>query len=202
MLILSSRNAHFKRPDIGNRIIPFHFEGPENGIYINESDLFDELSRDRANILGELLTLAGKVADLIASGAVVPKFNFRMADLASFGWFVSEVQGRGAEWPALLERLKDAQAEFVSEDDSLISWLRERARQRRSGNPRTDLAQGNFRAVQRRGGKRRYSLIEVRPGSWEEAHEPAKDHRAEARCQMVRSPRPCRSADDHSHPAQ
>ena len=85
VLILSSRNAHFKRPDIGNRIIPFHFEGPQNGVYVNESDIFDELSRERAKILGELLTLAGKVADLIASGVVAPQLNFRMADLASFG---------------------------------------------------------------------------------------------------------------------
>jgi hypothetical protein len=123
ILLLSSRDPHFRRPDVAERLLPFHFRRPES--YLPESVLFSELTKRRAQIMGELLTRAGRIADSL-SGIELPALQFRMADFASFGAAIARAGGkqREDEWLALLRRLEKMQMNFASEGDSMIEILR------------------------------------------------------------------------------
>jgi hypothetical protein len=85
--------------------------------------LFNELAKRRGEIMGELLTRAGKIADSLA-GTRLPEVQFRMADFASFGAAVARAGSREDEWLALLRRLEKAQMNFAGEGDSMIEILR------------------------------------------------------------------------------
>jgi hypothetical protein len=121
IMMLSSRDPHFQRPDVAERLLPLRFERPEK--YVAESVLFQELSSRRGVIWGELLTKLSTIADHIGEiGA--PAIPFRMADFASFGWMVFNQAGKAPQWLKLLQRLEAAQMNFASEGDGLISALR------------------------------------------------------------------------------
>jgi hypothetical protein len=121
--LLSSRDPHFRRPDVAERLLPFTFTRPE--VYKAESELFGELLQRRGEIIGGLLSRAGTVADTLAN-VKLPSIPFRMADFASFGSVVARVAGGGREneWLELLKKLGASQMQFASEGDSLISILR------------------------------------------------------------------------------
>ncbi|MGH9357709.1 MAG: hypothetical protein ACRD1O_00870 [Terriglobia bacterium] len=119
--MLSSRDPHFRRPDVAERLLPFYFKRPEN--YLPESTLFNELLKRRGGVMGEVLTKAGTIADCLV-GASLPALQFRMADFASFGAAVAHADGRDDEWMTLLEKLEKAQMNFAGEGDSLIQILR------------------------------------------------------------------------------
>ncbi|HLI30795.1 MAG TPA: hypothetical protein VKV79_06830, partial [Terriglobia bacterium] len=121
MLLLSSRDPHFRRPDVAERLLPFYFKRPE--AYLPESVIFNELFKWRGHIMGELLAKAGKIADSLA-GVKLPALQFRMADFASFGDAVARAGGKDDEWLALLTKLERTQMNFASEGDSLIEILR------------------------------------------------------------------------------
>jgi hypothetical protein len=121
ILLLSSRDPHFRRPDVAERLLPLHFRRPEN--YQAESVLFGGLIERRGQIMGELLSRAGAVADSLA-GLSLPALQFRMADFASFGWAVAKAAGQETEWLELLRKLERGQVEFASEGDSLVIVLR------------------------------------------------------------------------------
>jgi hypothetical protein len=120
-LLLSSRDPHFRRPDVAERLLPLHFKRPD--AYQPESVLFGGLMERRGQIMGELLSRAGSIADSLA-GVNLPALQFRMADFASFGWAVSRSAGQEGEWESLLSKLERAQMEFASEGDSLVIVLR------------------------------------------------------------------------------
>jgi hypothetical protein len=120
ILMLSSRDPHFRRPDVAERLLPVNFKRPE--AYQPESALFGELAKRRGQIMGELLTRAGKIADSLANVAL-PAMKFRMADFASFGWIVAHSPGQHEEWENLLSKLERGQIEFASEGDSLVIVL-------------------------------------------------------------------------------
>jgi hypothetical protein len=121
ILLLSSRDPHFRRPDVAERLLPLTFKRPDS--YLPESLLFAELMKRRSSILGELLTRAGKVADTL-SGIQLPGLPFRMADYASFGWAVSAAVSGEEDWVGLLKKLESSQMQFAGESDSLILVLR------------------------------------------------------------------------------
>jgi hypothetical protein len=121
ILLLSSRDPHFRRPDVAERLLPFYFRRPER--YIPEPVLFDELMQRRAEIIGEILIQAGKIADALA-GAPLPALHFRMADFAAFGAAVARADAKEQEWLGLLNRLEKIQMSFAGEGDSLIEVLR------------------------------------------------------------------------------
>lgn len=120
-LLLSSRDPHFRRPDVAERLVPFYFKRPE--AYLPESVLFNELLKRRGEIMGELLARAGSIADSLA-GVKLPALQFRMADFASFGAAVARAGGREGEWLDLLNKLERTQMTFAGEGDSLIEILR------------------------------------------------------------------------------
>jgi hypothetical protein len=123
ILLLSSRDPHFRRPDVAERLLPLTFSRPE--VYKAESELFGELLQRRGAIMGELLSRAGTVADALAR-VKLPNLPFRMADFASFGYVVAHVAGKGqeSEWLGLLKKLEASQMQFAGDGDSLISILR------------------------------------------------------------------------------
>jgi hypothetical protein len=77
----------------------------------------------RAEIIGEILTQAGRIADCLA-GARLPALQFRMADFASFGGVVARAGAKEQEWLGVLDKLEKTQMNFASEGDSLVEVLR------------------------------------------------------------------------------
>ncbi len=132
VLMISSRDPRFNRPDVAERLLPLYFERPER--YQAEGEIFRELESRRGAIWGELLTRLGEIADGLAK-TTAPALPFRMADFAAFGWRVFAPLGRTAEWEALLARLEKAQAGFASEGDGVIEAFRGVLEQKGSVGP-------------------------------------------------------------------
>lgn len=118
---ITSRDPHFNRPDVAERLLPLHFERPAE--YRPEPALFAELTTRRNGIWGEVFTRLGAIADSI-SEQKAPPLKFRMADFATFGWALFAQKGKADDWVALLARLERAQAGFAAENDGLIEALR------------------------------------------------------------------------------
>jgi Bifunctional DNA primase/polymerase, N-terminal len=121
MAMITSRDPHFKRPDVAERLLPLYFARPK--LYVDEEKIWTELQRRRNAIWGELLTMLGAIADTLHR-VEAPSLPFRMADYAAFGWAVFQPSGETDEWIALLSRLTAAQAGFAASDNSLIEILR------------------------------------------------------------------------------
>lgn len=120
ILMLTSRDPHFRRPDVAERLLPFHLSRLEN--FQDEESLFLELYKYRPLILGDLLEIAGEVTKVIKS-IPQPRLPFRMADFASFGWRIHKSWGKETAWFDILQRLEKSQAEFASEGDVIIETL-------------------------------------------------------------------------------
>jgi hypothetical protein len=120
-LMLSSRDPHFRRPDVSERLLPFHFERLAS--YQDEGTIYDELEARRPAIMGALLNRLASLADALPQ-IEAPRMPFRMADYAAFGWRVFKACGREGDWLTLLSRLEAAQAGFAADGDGLIEVLR------------------------------------------------------------------------------
>jgi hypothetical protein len=118
--MLSSRDAHFRRPDVAERLLPLHCKRYET--FLDEPELWALLEKRRNGIWGDLLGLLGVAAD--AQQHAAPRLKFRMADFSAFGWKLLKAQGREAAWPTVLEHVEKAQLMFAGEDDGLIEALR------------------------------------------------------------------------------
>ena len=121
ILLLSSRDPQFNRPDVSERLLPFHFARPEN--YQAEHILFRDLEARRQEIMGALLQRVALIADLLPHTEPTP-LPFRMADFATFGFRVFKPSGKSDEWLALLKKVESAQASFAAEDDGVLAALR------------------------------------------------------------------------------
>jgi len=121
IVLLSSRDPQFNRPDVSERLLPLYFERPEN--YSPEHSIFEELSARRGAVMGDILQQVAQIADLLAR-TEVRSLPFRMADFASFGARVFESAGKLSEWLALLGRVESAQASFAAEGDGVLAALR------------------------------------------------------------------------------
>jgi hypothetical protein len=121
ILLLSSRDPRFNRPDVSERLLPLYFERPE--LYRPEHQIFSELESRRGAIMGEILQRVGEIADSLPS-TEAKSLPFRMADFASFGARVFEPSAKVSEWVELLKKLESAQASFAGEGDGTLSALR------------------------------------------------------------------------------
>lgn len=119
--MISSRDPHFRRPDVAERLLPLHFERPK--AYLAESQIADDVQARRDSIWGELLVRLAAIQDSLPE-TNAPRLTFRMADFACFGWRVAKAAGREGEWMKLLDRLKGSQMEFAGEGDGLVEALR------------------------------------------------------------------------------
>jgi len=122
ILMISSRDPRFNRPDVAERLLPFNFDRP--GVYRPEFEIFAELGKRRAAVMGSLLLQVGKIADMLPYNPPKP-IPFRMADFASFGERVFASRGHSVEWIDLLKKLEQSQAEFASDGDGLVAAIRE-----------------------------------------------------------------------------
>jgi hypothetical protein len=120
-LMLSSRDPHFRRPDVAQRLLPFYFERLNS--YREESAIFDELERRRGRIWGAFLAYLGRLADVIPD-IQAPALSFRMADFGTFGWRATRAAGREQAWLEILKKLDVAQAHFAAEGDGVVEVLR------------------------------------------------------------------------------
>lgn len=120
ILMLSSRDPQFNRPDVAERLLPFYFERPT--LYRPEEQIYGELGGRRGAIMGSLLTQLGQIADSLES-AQAPSVAFRMADFAAFGWLVFAALGKAKEWEDLLKNLEKVQVAFASDGDGIIAAL-------------------------------------------------------------------------------
>lgn len=121
ILMISSRDPHFNRPDVAERLLPFNFDRPKD--YRPEFEIFADLYQRRGAVMGSLLNRVGQIADSLPDHPT-KALRFRMADFASFGEQVSASHGRSSDWIELLGRLESAQVEFASEGDGLVDSLR------------------------------------------------------------------------------
>ncbi|MFZ0679159.1 hypothetical protein [Candidatus Binatus sp.] len=120
-LMLSSRDPHFRRPDVAQRLLPFHFE--QLAEYLDEAAIFDGLEKRRTAIWGALLNRLAELADALPA-VKSPALKFRMADFAAFGWRIFRAAGKESDWEKLLHRFEKAQTQFSGEGDGLIEALR------------------------------------------------------------------------------
>jgi hypothetical protein len=120
-LMLSSRDPHFRRPDVAQRLLPFYFERLDS--YREEASIFDALEQRRGRVWGALLGYLGRLADVIPD-IQAPALRFRMADFATFGWRATRAAGREQAWLEILKKLDMAQSHFAAEGDGMIEALR------------------------------------------------------------------------------
>jgi hypothetical protein len=120
-LMLSSRDPHFRRPDVAQRLLPFYFDRLDS--YREEAAIFDELERRRGRVWGALLGYLGRLADVIPD-IQPPALKFRMADFAAFGWRATRAAGQEQAWLEILQKLDATQCRFASEGDGMVEALR------------------------------------------------------------------------------
>ncbi len=121
ILLVNSRDPHFRRPDVAERLLPLYCVRPSR--YVAEPQLKAELRALRPQIWGALLTRAAALADRLPS-LTPPMMSFRMADFATFGWCLFEPLGQAEAWLLLLNRLERAQMAFAAEGDGVVEALR------------------------------------------------------------------------------
>lgn len=119
-ILVTSRDPHFNRADVAERLLPLWFKRPKE--YSDELEIFEQLARRRNCIWGELLVCAARVVDTLDLSIPI-RLKFRMADFANFGLRALGTE-RKESWVNLLTKLSRAQSEFATEGDSLTETLR------------------------------------------------------------------------------
>jgi hypothetical protein len=120
-VMISSRDPQFRRSDVAERLLPFHFE--KLTAYRDENSIYSELENRRDKIMGVLLNKVAEIAELLLR-VEAPTVPFRMADYAAFGWRIFKAKGKEDIWLTLLKKLEGAQAEFAGDGDALVEVLR------------------------------------------------------------------------------
>ncbi len=93
-MIISSRDPHFARCDVSERLLPLYFGRPTH--FLPEESIFRELARRRGAIMGDLLQKLGNFADKLAQ--TEPKaIRFRTADFASFAYRIGKASAGASE---------------------------------------------------------------------------------------------------------
>ena len=122
ILMISSRDPQFNRPDVSERLLPIYCERPER--YFTEAQIFDDLQKRRGAVMGALLNQVAHIADSLPE--VEPRaMPFRMADFASFGERLFRPIGRSGEWLGIMEKIERAQSAFASEGDGIVTAILE-----------------------------------------------------------------------------
>jgi hypothetical protein len=120
ILMLTSRDPHFHRPDVSERLLPFHLSRLEQ--FLDEERISQEMANKRGLIWGDILNHIGMAADALALGPA-PGMPFRMADFAAFGWRILRIKGKEGEWLKAVKELDRSQMSFAAEGDGMISAL-------------------------------------------------------------------------------
>jgi hypothetical protein len=120
-ILITSRDPHFNRSDVAERLLPFYFERPT--LYRPEPSIFAELTKRRNGIWGEVFAQLAAIADGLLENQP-PPLAHRMADFAAFGWSLFALPRKQRDWTRLLGRIEGAQAGFAAQDDGVVEVLR------------------------------------------------------------------------------
>jgi hypothetical protein len=131
-LILTSRTPHFRRADVGRRLLPVHFKGLSLEQRLGETAMRKDIADRRPAIWADVLATLGKVQDLWPSIAGQVKPSHSLSDFSIFGAGLC-LDGDLHEWQSLMRRLDRAQARFTSEDDPLSEVLQAMLKDEKNG---------------------------------------------------------------------
>ena len=121
ILLLTSRDPHFNRPDVSERLLPLYLRRLES--FVDENRIYRELGERRGRLWGDILSQIARAADALRAEESCPPVSFRMADFALFGYRLMRSVGREGDWLDAMRRLEKAQMGFAAEGDGLILAL-------------------------------------------------------------------------------
>jgi hypothetical protein len=123
-IVLTSRDPHFRRPDVAERLLIVKLTRPSS--FIPESEVVADLMRRRDSVWSDLLDMQNWVLNALKDVPEAPRMGFRMADFASFGWRLSKARG-GIEaanaFYESLKKLEKEQASYTTEEDPVTACL-------------------------------------------------------------------------------
>jgi hypothetical protein len=123
VLMLTSRDPHFRRADVAERLMPLTLGRLEQ--FIPEQRMLSDLRERRPRIWGDLFSHAAETARAIQAAPDPGPLCFRLADLADFGWRIYAAKGEEQRWIHLMKKLERAQARYAAESNGLILALAE-----------------------------------------------------------------------------
>jgi hypothetical protein len=121
IVLVSSRDPRFNRPDVAERLLPLYFSRPP--AYKTEDEIFHELENRRGTIMGAVLLRVGEMADRLRQTPPRP-VPHRMADFASFGDRVLRAGEEADGFLVKLEQLESQQSGFAADNDGVVLTLR------------------------------------------------------------------------------
>lgn len=123
-LVITSRDPHFRRPDVAERLLICRLARPEQ--FVPESVLIGQTLERRDGVWSDLLDLLNQALTALRQVPDAAPSNCRMADFAAFGWRLSRARG-GAEAAArfysALGRIEEEQAQYATEEDQVAVCL-------------------------------------------------------------------------------
>lgn len=123
-IVLTSRDPHFRRPDVAERLLIAKLMRPKE--FIPESEVVRDLMKRRDSVWSDLLDTLNWALNALRDNLEAPRMDFRMADYASFGWRISMAQGGDRAASAFCEALKNLekeQASYTTEEDPVTMCL-------------------------------------------------------------------------------
>lgn len=131
-IFLTSREPHFKRDDVAERLLLLKVDRPEDEKLRAEHEVNQEVNENRPKLLRALLE---RLQEMIRSLKLADTFDprefenpFRMADFGSFILKWGKLTNREAEIKEMLNKLTREQINYTTEDDILLDlfevWIR------------------------------------------------------------------------------
>lgn len=123
-LVLTSRDPHFRRPDVAERLLILKLTRPEK--FVPESEVLAKTLEERDSVWSDLLDILNRALVSLREVPKAPPLEFRMADFASFGWRLSMAQGQEKATELFcqsLKKLEAEQAKYATEEDAVASCL-------------------------------------------------------------------------------
>jgi len=123
-LVITSRDPHFRRPDVAERLLICRLARPER--FVPESTVIRQTVERRNGVWSDLLDLLNHALTALRQVPEAALSNCRMADFAAFGWRLSHARG-GAEaatrFYSALARIEEEQAQYATEEDQVAVCL-------------------------------------------------------------------------------
>lgn len=121
---ITSRTPHFQRDDVTDRLLVFFVRRFEEGEFVAEHLLLDEVLQHRDRIMTVLVeNLQEVIRALKETTGRTYKTCFRMADFATFALRIADVEGGRAKMEGLFGKMADEQAAFTLDGDTFLELL-------------------------------------------------------------------------------
>ncbi|OGW91858.1 MAG: hypothetical protein A3D28_05135 [Omnitrophica bacterium RIFCSPHIGHO2_02_FULL_63_14] len=124
-LMITSRDPHFRRPDVAERLLICRMARPERA-FVPEAEWIRRTLAGRDGVWSDLLDVLNHALAALRQVPEAAPSKCRMADFAAFGWRLSHARG-GAEAAArfysALARIEEEQAQYATEEDQVAACL-------------------------------------------------------------------------------